>query len=78
VCAGSAAIFGMALMQLDDSSEIHQRLLQALYKALTADKLDCPRFGTHWEIIGFQGLYLTSSSTTKRCCDIVAVQLNDV
>ena len=31
------------------------RVLQTVYKRLTGSRLDCPRYGTHWETIGFQG-----------------------
>jgi len=29
--------------------------LQTLFKLLTAGNSDCPRYGSHWERIGFQG-----------------------
>ena len=41
----------------DDDEEIHQRVLQTIYKQLTGSTIDCPRYGTHWEQIGFQGGY---------------------
>lgn len=31
------------------------RVLQTLYKALTGSDRDCPRYGKHWEEVGFQG-----------------------
>lgn len=48
-------VFCIAQTQLDDSEEIHGRVLQTIYKNLTGSKFDCPRRGTHWETIGFQG-----------------------
>ena len=39
----------------DDEEEIHQRVVQTIYKQLTGSTIDCPRYGTHWEQIGFQG-----------------------
>ncbi|XP_059082604.1 ELMO domain-containing protein 3-like isoform X1 [Tigriopus californicus] len=33
----------------------HFQTLQTIYKQLTGDLVDCPRFGSHWEEIGFQG-----------------------
>jgi hypothetical protein len=40
---------------LDNSQAVHLRVLQTIYKRLTGSKQDCPRFGTHWENVGFQG-----------------------
>jgi hypothetical protein len=34
---------------------MHLNVLQTIYKKLTGAKFDCPRFGPHWEQIGFQG-----------------------
>ncbi|KAL4232067.1 ELMO domain-containing protein 3 [Mactra antiquata] len=48
-------IFCIAATQLENSNESHMRTLQTIYKCLTGSKFDCPRFGTHWEEIGFQG-----------------------
>lgn len=31
------------------------RILQTIYKKLTCSRLGCPRYGTHWEELGFQG-----------------------
>ncbi|TKS79028.1 ELMO domain-containing protein 3 RNA-binding motif and [Collichthys lucidus] len=31
------------------------RVLQTIYKRLIGSRLDCPRYGAHWENIGFQG-----------------------
>jgi hypothetical protein len=51
----NADVFSMALMPFEDAKEHHVRLLQSVFKALTGDVLDCPRFGGHWEVCGFQG-----------------------
>ncbi len=29
-------------------------MLLTLYKLLTGNRVDCPRYGSHWELIGFQ------------------------
>ena len=39
----------------DNNNEDHKRMLQTIYRRLTASKSDPPRFGAHWERIGFQG-----------------------
>lgn len=31
------------------------RILQTIYKKLTCSRLGCPRYGAHWEELGFQG-----------------------
>ena len=41
--------------QLDNSQAVHLRVLQTIYKRLLGCRLDCPRYGPHWESIGFQG-----------------------
>lgn len=48
-------IFTLALIPFDNGDKDHVRILQTLFKTLTKRKLDCPRFGPHWELIGFQG-----------------------
>lgn len=48
-------IFSVALHQLDNTNRVHVGILQTLYKMLTGRKIDCERFGAHWEEIGFQG-----------------------
>ena len=47
--------FCIAQCAFDNSDEIHVRILQTIYKRLTGTRFDCPRFGSHWEQIGFQG-----------------------
>ncbi|NXL86156.1 ELMD3 protein, partial [Alectura lathami] len=45
----------IAQCALDDSEAVHMRILQTIYKKLTCSRLGCPRYGTHWEELGFQG-----------------------
>ena len=33
---------------------LHLSMLRTLYKQLTGALVDCPRYGHHWEDIGFQ------------------------
>ncbi|XP_056138720.1 ELMO domain-containing protein 3 [Lampris incognitus] len=48
-------VFAIAQCSLDNSQTVHMRVLQTIYKRLIGSRLDCPRYGTHWENIGFQG-----------------------
>lgn len=45
--------------QMDNSQTVHMRVLQTIYKRLLGSRLDCPRYGAHWENIGFQGTLKT-------------------
>ncbi|NXR76314.1 ELMD3 protein, partial [Pycnonotus jocosus] len=45
----------MAQCALDDSERVHMRILQTIYQQLTRSRLGCPRYGAHWEELGFQG-----------------------
>ncbi|KAM6035044.1 ELMO domain-containing protein 3 isoform 2-T2 [Theristicus caerulescens] len=45
----------MAQCGLDDNERVHMRILQTIYKKLTRSRLGCPRYGVHWEELGFQG-----------------------
>ncbi|XP_067168516.1 ELMO domain-containing protein 3 isoform X1 [Apteryx mantelli] len=40
---------------LDNNETVHMRILQTVYKKLTRSTLSCPRYGAHWEELGFQG-----------------------
>ncbi|OXB73879.1 UNVERIFIED_CONTAM: hypothetical protein H355_005708, partial [Colinus virginianus] len=40
---------------LDDNQAVHMRILQTIYKKLTCSRMGCPRYGAHWEELGFQG-----------------------
>lgn len=46
----------MAQCALDDSERVHMRILQTIYRQLTRSRLGCPRYGAHWEQLGFQGV----------------------
>nr|XP_046242820.1 ELMO domain-containing protein 3 [Scatophagus argus]XP_046242821.1 ELMO domain-containing protein 3 [Scatophagus argus] len=48
-------VFAIAQCHVDNSQSVHMRVLQTIYKRLIGSRLDCPRYGTHWESIGFQG-----------------------
>jgi len=48
-------IFEVAQLSFDNDNVHHQRLLQTVYMRLTGASLGAPRFGSHWEEIGFQG-----------------------
>ncbi|NWZ73149.1 ELMD3 protein, partial [Acrocephalus arundinaceus] len=48
-------VMAMAQCALDDSEWVHMRILQTIYQQLTRSRLGCPRFGAHWEELGFQG-----------------------
>jgi len=39
----------------NNSNPVQLQILQTIYKQLTGDIFDCPRYGSHWERIGFQG-----------------------
>lgn len=48
-------MYGISVGHVDNSQPVHMRVLQTIYKRLIGSRLDCPRFGAHWENIGFQG-----------------------
>ena len=52
-------IFTLGLCPLDNLEAMHIMVLQTIYKKLTATNLDCPRYGAHWESIGFQGMKIS-------------------
>ena len=52
-------IFALALCMFKNDEPMHNHVLQTIYKKLTGTKLDCPRYGNHWELIGFQGAQFT-------------------
>lgn len=47
-------LFCIAHCPLSNSEPLHLQMLQTIYKRLTGTRADCPRYGTHWDIIGFQ------------------------
>ena len=48
-------IFAITNRCLEDENPLHFHVLLTLYKLFTGSRLDCPRYGNHWEQIGFQG-----------------------
>ncbi|XP_062504330.1 uncharacterized protein LOC134181132 [Corticium candelabrum] len=48
-------IFAIALFGFDNSQTLHNRILQTIYRKLTGTNFDCSRFGSHWQLVGFQG-----------------------
>lgn len=45
----------LSIGHVDNNQTVHMRVLQTIYKRLIGSRLDCPRYGSHWESIGFQG-----------------------
>lgn len=45
-------------------------MLRTIYRQLTSTTVDCPRYGSHWETIGFQG---TDPSTDLRGVGILGL-----
>ena len=63
-------VMAVAKCPFDDSNPLHFRVLLTIFKKLTGDTVDRPRYGAHWELIGFQvwsllDLIVTVSQTTK-------------
>eukprot|EP00741_Cyanophora_paradoxa_P007501 tig00001130_g7256.t1 len=48
-------VFTYARVAFDNEEPMHLRVLQSVFMKLTGAKLPCPRYGKHWDIIGFQG-----------------------
>ena len=48
-------VFAISKRSFNDDNPMHFQVLLTLYKLLTGSKIDCPRYGSHWEQIGFQG-----------------------
>ncbi|XP_056102688.1 ELMO domain-containing protein 3 isoform X2 [Rhinichthys klamathensis goyatoka] len=48
-------VFAIAQCSLDNGQSVHMRVLQTVYRKLTCTRGDCPRYGPHWENVGFQG-----------------------
>ncbi|ODM95519.1 ELMO domain-containing protein 3 [Orchesella cincta] len=47
-------IFAIAACPMNNDVSVHRRILQSIYVFMTKNPT-CPRYGTHWEEIGFQG-----------------------
>ena len=39
-------------------------MLRSLYRQFTGSKIDCPRYGHHWEDIGFQVDFFNRSTNS--------------
>ncbi|XP_002160272.3 ELMO domain-containing protein 3 isoform X1 [Hydra vulgaris] len=63
-------IFIFAATAFDQNEKFHIRILQSVYYGLTKSKINCPRFGSHWENIGFQG---NDPSTDLRGCGMLGL-----
>ncbi|XP_038045366.1 ELMO domain-containing protein 3-like [Patiria miniata] len=63
-------VFAIAQCPFEDKEEVHKRVLQTIYKQLTGSTLDCPRYGGHWEQIGFQG---ADPATDLRACGFLGL-----
>jgi len=48
-------VFAITKCPFDDNNHLHFQALLSIFKQLTGQKIDCPRYGPHWEQIGFQG-----------------------
>ncbi|NWV71328.1 ELMD3 protein, partial [Malurus elegans] len=66
----------MAQCALDDSERVHMRILQTIYQQLTRSRLGCPRYGAHWEELGFQGRTGTNPLPGDSPRPIPKIQLN--
>jgi hypothetical protein len=47
-------VFAISKRPFDDQNLMHFHVLLTLYKQFTGSRLDCARYGSHWEQIGFQ------------------------
>ena len=59
-------IFCIAQCPLNNEQPLHLQMLYTVYKKLTGSSVDCPRFGPHWDIIGFQVPRYISFTTVYR------------
>ena len=47
-------IIFLFLGPLNNEEPLHLQVLLTIYKIFTSTRFDCPRFGNHWDHIGFQ------------------------
>jgi len=59
-----------ALIAFSNEEPLHLSMLRTIYRQLTSTTLDCPRYGDHWQQIGFQG---TDPSTDLRGVGILGL-----
>ncbi|NXT65151.1 ELMD3 protein, partial [Chaetops frenatus] len=69
-------VLAMAQCALDNSERVHMRILQTIYRQLTRSRLGCPRYGAHWEELGFQGRAGSSPLPGEIARPIPKIQLN--
>ncbi|NWW31968.1 ELMD3 protein, partial [Panurus biarmicus] len=69
-------VLAMAQCALDDSEWVHMRILQTIYQQLTRSRLGCPRYGAHWEELGFQGRTGSNPLPGEICRPIPKIHLN--
>jgi len=48
-------IFLSFIGQFDNDDSVHTQMIRTIYRQLTSSTVDPPRFGNHWDDIGFQG-----------------------
>merc|ERR1719458_2281288 len=48
-------VMAASLAPLDNDCNLHVGMLRTVYRQLTGSRVDPPRYGGHWEEIGFQG-----------------------
>ncbi|OQR67256.1 ELMO domain-containing protein 3-like [Tropilaelaps mercedesae] len=63
-------MFALALVSFDTECKSHDQMVQTIYRKLTGSSYDCPRYGGHWETIGFQG---NDPATDLRGCGILGL-----
>lgn len=49
-------VTAIAKQHFNDKDRLHLRTLQTIYSKLTGSNLNCRRFGTHWQDIGFNSI----------------------
>ena len=63
-------MFAVAKMKMKDDDETHARVLNAVYARLVGGDRPPPRFGSHWEDVGFQG---ADPATDLRGCGMLGL-----
>ncbi|XP_022711099.1 ELMO domain-containing protein 3-like isoform X2 [Varroa jacobsoni] len=63
-------MFALALVPFNTECQSHGQMVQTIYRKLTGNTYDCPRYGAHWETIGFQG---NDPATDLRGCGILGL-----
>ena len=63
-------MFATARTKLDDENEVHLAVLHTLYTRLMGTDRAMPRYGKHWEDVGFQG---SDPATDLRGCGMLGL-----